>query len=86
MLHHTGFTSLFVLLMAANAFAGAHGGDDAEGWLPLESQVRQQFPSVVLDSHASLHSLWQPSRGGRRGQWLRACCSALYLRGGRHLY
>lgn len=49
---HTSVASLVALAIAATAFAAT--SSRAEAPVPLERQIRERFPSVVLDSQATL--------------------------------
>ena len=50
--------SILTFLMATTAFAGPQGGRAAtavaEPLLPVEQRIRERFPTVALESHATL--------------------------------
>ena len=86
MVHRTSVASLIAFLMTAAVVAAPQPGrvdataSRAEALHPLERQVREQFPSVVLDSQASLEPAQELVAGqmvsGMRARPLRSNPSA----------
>jgi len=68
MSRHPSFVFLIAFVISASAFAPAAG---AATVLPLERQVREQFPSLVLDSHTRLEPV-QELVAGRLASGMRA--------------
>ena len=83
---HSRTAFLIVVLMTATALAGPSSGKVAASspapttLLPLERQVRDQFPSVALDSQATLESAQELVAGRMISHSCKASRRRVFLR------